>query len=339
MKRFLAIAALAAFPFSATATPLGPFSDFFVFGDSLSDAGNAFLGTGGTTPPNPPYPDGQFTNGDTWATQLGALPSLAGGQNYAVGGAKALPDADPSPDLAAQIGIFLSDAPVLGANPLAAILIGANDIKTATSIPEALVLINAVMGEIASGIATLTANGIEQVAVMGLPNLGRFPGVVGTPEQGFATAGSLLFNDLLRDTADAFGTDALYVDLFAPLEAVFALPGDYGITNTTEACLATPVACLAGDPDSYFFYDDVHPTEPVHSVIAGAFYDAVTAPVPLPAGGVLMASSLAGLALRQARRLPWKKLSQTLQILRERCRTMLRPALPGRLNPGSNAGD
>lgn len=71
------------------------FDDIFVFGDSLSDGGNAYALTGGF----PPYVDPSFTatkratNGPTaaeaMATQLGTpvMPSQLGGTNYSVMGA------------------------------------------------------------------------------------------------------------------------------------------------------------------------------------------------------------------------------------------------------------
>ena len=53
------------------------FSQFYVFGDSLSDTGNIFTATEGLTnpetavPPNPPYAPGRFSNGDIWVDFVG----------------------------------------------------------------------------------------------------------------------------------------------------------------------------------------------------------------------------------------------------------------------------
>jgi phospholipase/lecithinase/hemolysin len=88
------------FPFVATA---GPFTDLFVFGDSLSDQGNVrniteSLGSPYPTVPANEYTDGtnygRFTNGlnyiDGLAASLGliSISSSAGGHNYAYGGAR-----------------------------------------------------------------------------------------------------------------------------------------------------------------------------------------------------------------------------------------------------------
>ena len=76
----------------------GTFSAIIVMGDSLSDTGNAFRATsaapGPAVPVSPPYFQGHFSNGLMWiedlATALGLqiTPSLAGGTNFAFGGAK-----------------------------------------------------------------------------------------------------------------------------------------------------------------------------------------------------------------------------------------------------------
>src|SRR4051794_15779025 len=81
----------------------GPYTGMYVFGDSLSDSGNLAaltdptqVITGNSYIPNAPYASKQFTNGDVWvkgvATALGlatyAAPALAGGGNFAFGGAR-----------------------------------------------------------------------------------------------------------------------------------------------------------------------------------------------------------------------------------------------------------
>ena len=38
----------------------------YVFGDSLSEAGNFYVATGGALPPSPLYFDGRFSNGKAW---------------------------------------------------------------------------------------------------------------------------------------------------------------------------------------------------------------------------------------------------------------------------------
>jgi phospholipase/lecithinase/hemolysin len=80
---------------------LSSLTNLFVFGDSLSDSGNTGLRSKQVTgtisfQPTPPYYNGQFSNGPVAVQYLWDLynpgdtsfqPSLAGGTNYAIGGA------------------------------------------------------------------------------------------------------------------------------------------------------------------------------------------------------------------------------------------------------------
>src|SRR5690242_15979940 len=70
------------------------FKELLVFGDSLSDVGNFYI-FNGKTDPKAPYFEGRFSNGPLWielfAEEMGfppVKPSLAGGLNYAYGGAR-----------------------------------------------------------------------------------------------------------------------------------------------------------------------------------------------------------------------------------------------------------
>src|SRR5574339_77570 len=83
------------------AAGLSQLTNLFVFGDSLSDGGNSglttqqYTGNPAAVFPPPPYFNGQYSNGPVAAQYLWNLanpglsfgPSLAGGTNYAIGGA------------------------------------------------------------------------------------------------------------------------------------------------------------------------------------------------------------------------------------------------------------
>src|SRR4051812_46436664 len=81
--------------------PANLLGQLVVFGDSLSDVGNAYAGTQGAAPASPPYFNGRFSNGpvyvETLAEYLGAAPLapafvVPGGTDYAVGGSSVLAD-------------------------------------------------------------------------------------------------------------------------------------------------------------------------------------------------------------------------------------------------------
>src|SRR5262245_59792037 len=82
----------------------GLVGNLVVFGDSLSDAGNASLSTGGALPNPALYYQGRFSDGPIWVDTLAKYlgepavgPSLAGGLDYAFGGATVAYQNQPSP--------------------------------------------------------------------------------------------------------------------------------------------------------------------------------------------------------------------------------------------------
>ncbi|MGI9390387.1 MAG: SGNH/GDSL hydrolase family protein [Boseongicola sp.] len=298
-KTLITLAFAAALP--ANANTFDPFSDILLFGDSLSDSGNVealTVGAGGSWPYNI-YPEGQFTNGDTWATQIGLAPSLEGGTNYAYGGARAAENGDIIPDLGTQISQFLTSAASLGANPLAAIWVGGNDFLDLPDAPtpaDLTATIGGILTAVSDGITDLHAGGIRQFTVFGLPDFGLLPAYrddpLGAASASFST---MLYNQSLQDTLsffDAILTDADidYFDVAALVDETIANvpPGLAGIR-----CLEAPVDC-ASNPTNYFFYDDIHPTEWVHAELANECLNHI-APIPLPASAALLLMSLAAL--------------------------------------------
>ena len=105
-------------PLKATASG---FSNFFFYGDSVTDSGNVFLATGGEIAeppfgdivPQRSYASQTFSNDRIWAQYLAdfnglsAEPSLSGGTNFAFGGATNQPlDTVPSPSLEEQFVLW-----------------------------------------------------------------------------------------------------------------------------------------------------------------------------------------------------------------------------------------
>ena len=113
----------AAMSTAATAAPV--FDRLVVFGDSLSDVGNA----------------GRFSNGPVWveqlATRLGLaiMPSQKGGLNFAVGGARLDPRSG-AQNLRAQADMFLKMAPRMS-RTLYVVYGGGNDLLGAIGQPNA----------------------------------------------------------------------------------------------------------------------------------------------------------------------------------------------------------
>ena len=113
------------------------YSALYVFGDSLSDSGNVGVLSGGTIPA-PPYAPGRFSNGPVWvetlAANLGlsATAALAGGTNWAFGGAvTGGPFTSSTPTLTAQVSSFYlpSVGGVADPNALYVVWGGGNDVR------------------------------------------------------------------------------------------------------------------------------------------------------------------------------------------------------------------
>ena len=300
LRSTAAIAALCALPSMGLAAVPG-FSDFFVFGDSLSDPFvEGLVGS-------PIYPNAQFTNGDTWAVQLGA--DAASGTNFAQAGATASDNGDDIDDFAAQISAFVAQGNVLGSTSLAAVWFGGNDVGeaalTAVAGGDPVARITEGVIAAATGITQLNALGFENILLFGVPNIGVTPRLqnISAEAGAGATLLSQQFNASLQPLLPA-GANIAFVDTFALLEQITADPAAAGFSNVTDPCFDGVAAfCGLENADSFLYFDPFHPTEPAHSLLAEAALSAVgeIAPVPLPAAGWLMGAALGGLLVWRRR--------------------------------------
>jgi phospholipase/lecithinase/hemolysin len=318
MKHLLAAAILASAPMSATAGPIGPLANLYVFGDSISDPGNLLSDPGFVdqveTPGLPIYSGGRFSNGPTWAELLGA--DLASGRNFAYGSARAATTGELTfdevpgtpvfdvPDFQAQLASLqaaLLAGMSLGAHPVGVVAFGGNDLRAALENPDPDAIPTA-LGTISAGVDALLDAGLEKVVVFGVPDLGQIPEILGSPVPNLpalATEASFDFNAALQILLKP-KSNVHYFDLFGLLQNAAANPAEFGFTNVTEACIENPEA-LARDCPGYLFYDTIHPTGAGHAIIAEAVKDLV-APIPLPAGAWLLLTAFGILSAAGAAR-------------------------------------
>ena len=300
----LAAAVLAAAP-AAAAT----YDQLVIFGDSLVDSGNIFLATGGFAPtntynnPSRGYYPGRFTNGPDYTDLLNqklfgsyTTPSLAGGSNYAFGGATYVANSDPVPDLAAQLGLYTAGHTV-DPNALYIINLGGNDdfaIEDGT-VPSALVPAYeaALVTVLGTTLHALDAGGARNILVTGIPNL--------TPT-GFALE-TLVENEIASVTptlANAQIRQFNYQSFFTALSADPAAFDVPPITHLpTDGCFDHLTPPATANCAGYFSVDGVHPIAPIQAAI---FREVVqVAGVPEPATWSLMIAGfgLIGVAIRR----------------------------------------
>ncbi|MEN5169914.1 autotransporter domain-containing protein [Brevundimonas pondensis] len=287
MSRLLRGAAVAALTLAAVsaadAAGAQTYNRLVVFGDSLSDNGNLYLATGGTTPTSPPYYQGRFSNGPVFTERLGFtltnfMGPVTGNINYAFGGARTDSQASP-PGMRVQLAQYQGRGGVFGANDLVSILGGANNIfqglpaAGASSNPQGSIApvslaaaadINFIVGNVAQA-------GAGTILVTNLPKLSLTPQFRATPAAPLADYAVTTFNGALltglNTTAAARpGTNIIMMDLFKVGDVIAANPTAFGVSNVTQPCFNGVTVCA--NPNDYFYWDGVHPTAAGHAVMA-----------------------------------------------------------------------
>lgn len=276
------------------------FDEVYVFGDSLSDAGNVFAATAGIYPPAP-YWNGRFSNGPVWAegfsTTLGgsASSSLNGGTNFAYGGAEANPGAVFStlftPNIVTQIGYFQLGVGTFGSDDLVVLWAGGNDFAIRGETDPLRVA-----ADMATHMNSLYALGARKFLIPNLPKLGYVPRFVGTPDEAAMNARTVAFNSALAGYANDLrsqpGAEVFELDVAGVFDEVLSNPAAFGFSNTTDSFIDT-----GGDVNDFVFFDDLHPTAQIHAMIEAKALQAV----PEPASMVGLAVLGAALARRRNR--------------------------------------
>ena len=301
----LLIASLSALsvPDAAWGAPL--YSEMIVFGDSVSDTGNVHIASTALGQfPDPGF-DGRLSNGPIWVDRLAARlglaspsPSLTGGTNYAYAGAKTgveprnrtsvlTREVLPIPNTGTQINNYLGDHPAgFRHDQLVALWGGGNDlVETRTAADTQRVVDN-----LEAELMALNANGAGDVLVPNqidqadTPIFNRRQG----PAAQMAEVNRLFNTQLDTMLDDLDGNPDLKIrihrlDAFSLFKDVIADPGEFGLSNVTDAALdlaligppfAQPYP-VVDDPENYLFWDYVHPTTVGHQIIGDAAFNAL----------------------------------------------------------------
>jgi len=241
---------------SAQAVPA--FDHVVVFGDSLSDNGNA----------------GRASNGPVWVEHLAARlgvalkPSRMGGSNFAVGGARLDPRSG-STSLRAQASAYLRAFRPRG-RILHIVYGGGNDLLAAVGQPQAPAMVDAAVASLRSIVADLARQGATDILVPNLPAIGITPAVRAQGRQAVEAANKAAarFNSALDQALSDFtghnGLRLYRLDVWQLAERLSADPAAAGFVDITTPC-GQHRSC-----EGHLFWDDVHPTTQAHRRLAEA---------------------------------------------------------------------
>ena len=296
------------------------FSNVVVFGDSLSDSGNA-----GSLRPLPPGSSFTTNPDPVWseivAETFGAsgMNSLAGGSNYAFAGACVNPATpctfDLVPTVTEQIDQhFLKSDGQADPNALYVIWGGANDVANSaeTDPPNAARHTVMAAGVNIAQIRRLQDAGARHIVVYNLPDVGKFPyaGNQSPLVRGALTQLVTTYNEGIHAGIRESEDGIVPINVFAFFNEIVENHGTYGITDTTgtacgepDAGRAVSITCgpqdsgypvtdKSGENQQYLFADRSHPSGATHAMIANVVTSTLAAPVQVSLageGGVEMA--------------------------------------------------
>ena len=294
MPRIRLLASALALAIVSNAAQAQQFSNYVVFGDSLSDAGQ-YAGL-------IPGAQGSFTtNPDPVAAELignafgfSVTPSRLGGTDFAWGGAPTgapfvcVPTTLPCRNATQQLGdYYATSGGTADSHALYSMWIGANSIFNALANPPTAqaTTIFAAQQEVGL-INSLQTHGANYLLVFNLPDIGKTPDFRTSPFSASISGLVLTYNTTLNLGLANAQNGIIAVDTYALFKEILADPSKYGFSNVTDrACGLTP--SLFCSPASYVtptanqtyaFADGVHPTGAGHALIAQYVVAEIQAP-------------------------------------------------------------
>jgi uncharacterized protein (TIGR03437 family) len=278
-----------------------PFTEFVIFGDSLSDNGNLYAGTsalGDPTPEPPKYATGEFTDGvnsipsttsplGLWIEQLAKKMNLpapvpfikgTGGLNYAVGGAVTghNPNWTPTsltqiPALTDQLTLFMNQHPSPPSSALYVFWGGSNDILNSPS--RASTEATTAVANIQGNINTLIAAGAKYFLWLDLAPLGLIPEAYNTSNSPIFNAAAVAYNTAWSSAISQLkaahpGITIVGVDVYSLFLSIAVNPALFGYTNITSPAQGQ----ASVNPNTYVFWDQLHPTTVGHENVMELTY-------------------------------------------------------------------
>jgi len=289
-----------------TPTPVPLFSTTVVVGSSVTDTGNRCGLPNDRDPlcfPVPPYAStGTASNGPLYNQILAArygspmVASRAGGFNYAYNGAETgviptdtVPDNVPNMQMQteqflARVGyqanpqyLYIVDGGSFGNNVRRVLeLVSANPALAATLPAQAT---SQAAADLYSVVVRLYSAGARHILLTNVNNLATVPGIAGFGPLAIQLASGMSagFNGAMAAQvvpglrAASPGLNLYYLDLNQLVVEISANPASFGFTNLQLPCypfFSAPSAPVCATPNSYLWWDELHPSAAMHSAIA-----------------------------------------------------------------------
>ena len=266
-------------------------SNLLVFGDSLSDIGNAKASIL-NVPDVPPYWENRFSNGEVWIDHLSQSLGIttthgsgsAAGDNRAFGGSQTGQGFAylVLPNTGTQISNYLGNVQSSIQNDeLVTLWAGGNDFLYGTAQPDTIA------ANMDSHIRQLAQAGAKEIILPNLPPLEKTPEGLSKSEnqQTSLRDGVISYNSKLLNLANNLQTelsiDIHYIDAWSVFNQVLEHKAALGFSNIDQAACSDPAGIIVSlflpicdsssdlvtNPEEYLFFDKVHPTEKMHRFI------------------------------------------------------------------------
>ena len=257
-----------------------------------------FKASGNIFPPLPYY-QGRFSNGPVWVEQLAPLLGLQpnSNTNFAFSGATTGTDNNlnylfptPLPGLQQEINSFTAPLKAANksadANALYIVWAGADDYLPTPGSFKPFGQPNIPVKNLSNAVTSLAGVGAKNIMVVNLPDLGEAPLTVGSPLSEQLDTLTKAHNSALAATLNGLSQTLGPAVNIIPFDvnSIFSndrkSPEKFGITNLTAPCFNKTTSAVCANPNQYAFWDNVHPTTTVDTVIAESAYEVLCVPEP-----------------------------------------------------------
>jgi len=268
-----------------SATQGSQINKIVAFGDSLSDNQNMYNASDWKLPNSSSWYIGHFSNGNVWTEYLARnlhLPMY----DWALGGAGVNTNDIVIPGLVQQVqswSQYMQSAPAYNPqNTLFTLLIGGNDLVN-YSVPVPQIVLG-----VQQALNTLISRGARNILVLKLPDVSNAPVFQYRTDSASIAAQVVDYNNqlaqLVGNLRGQYGAslNLQLFDTYTVFNALLTNPSAYGVGNTTQSCLdinststfnyteshSTRSNCV--DPNTFVFWDTLHPTTHTHQILANA---------------------------------------------------------------------